>query len=155
MKAVQVLKYVVAMTLVVHGGATMALDGKTYGGNSCVPGNYSYAPDLIPGSPHIMNLGAYFVSVTCPIVRDNLNNTTGTSNAKIYVQSDGVSILSCTLYSHDKNGVEVANQAASTSSAVVTALNVSVGSSAVDGNYSIECNLPPGGSIYSYKIVEF
>jgi hypothetical protein len=90
-----------------------------------------------------------------PIVRDNTQNTNGTSLAFVNVRSAGGQALDCRLASRDKNGISIENKAASTTSSTPVSLNVDVNASAVLGTYALDCLLPPNGAILTYDIDEF
>jgi hypothetical protein len=153
MNAVNVLKCFIALALVFYSGVAIARDAKVYPGNSCIATG-AYAEEAEGFVNGLWNRGTHDLLVKCPVVRDNVTNTTGTDSAMISVESNGTDILECRLWVHDKDGNFVTSQADSTTNNAPTVLDIDVNLSEVNANYSISCNLPPTSWIYSYRIVE-
>jgi hypothetical protein len=142
------LHYAIAMALLVYSTMAMAADPKTYPGNTCVAtGDFAEeAEGYVNG---LWNRGSHNLFIKCLVVRDNVHNTTGTESAKISVASNGTDILECALWVHDHEGTFVDVHYGSTTNNTPTTLDVDVNTSVANGNYSISCNLPAGGWIYS------
>lgn len=155
-------------------------DAKTYPGLGCQAADGDQEVDLnhsavsswflqLPPLPAILKGGTWNESaaarkVTCPIVRDNISNATGTFGAaaganvgvNVWVNNQGAAnALSCTLYSNNQWGVAVASNTAA-SAVGQQQLNLDVNASiAGTGHYSLQCTLPPQSSVFSYRVYEF
>ena len=138
-------------------GFAIAQDRKIYSGNLCQPEFHSRdATKLEAMTNGVRNASATAeIHVTCPIVRDNILNLTGTRGALVRVQSPGGQNLTCTLESREATGGLIVSQSASTISNLPFTLSVDVNASAVLGSYVLHCVLPPQGQIFSYDIDEF
>lgn len=133
-----------------------ASDRKIHMGTMCQPLSPNYASQLTYFSDNIFNNSSTsYAYISCPIVRDNTQNTNGTRLAYVRVQSNAARSLSCGLHSRSSTGGFVAYRSAATTSSSVTSLNVDVSASSILGTYSIFCSVPPGGRVYSYDIDEF
>ncbi len=130
-------------------------DAKTFHGSECQPYYGSQSGDFNYYTNRIYNTGSSGRWVTCPVVRDNTTNTSGTLGTEIYVSNIAGQTLSCTLYSYDSHGVWVASNYKSTTAGGKQTLFPDVNSSKNMGNYSLSCYLPKGASIYSYKVKEW
>jgi hypothetical protein len=148
-----VLKYVGALAFVFFSSVALAQTERIYPGNTCIATG-AYAEEAEGYVNGLWNRGTHDLNVKCPVVRTNITNTTGTNSAKISVESNGTDFLECRLWVHDKDGVFVDSHADSTTNNAPTVLDIDVNLSQTGANYSISCNLPPSGWIYSYKIVE-
>jgi hypothetical protein len=147
---------IAAVSLFLSSGSPMATDRKVHNGSMCQPVFSEFGDDITSFSGGIINRSTNnFVSVICPIVRDNTQNTDGTALAFVNVRSSGGQSLNCTLVSRDKNGIFIEEKSASTTSSTPVSLNVDVNASAVLGTYALSCQLPPGGTIMTYDIDEF
>jgi hypothetical protein len=155
MKPIHVFISLVAAAVFLSSGSAMATDRKIHHGSMCQPQSISNANALGAFTEGAVNTGTNSIVVTCPIVRDNTQNTTGTAKAFSNVRSSGGQLLSCTLVSRDKNGNFIASKFDSTTSNSPDSLDLDVNASAVLGSYAIFCILPPSGRIFNYDIDEF
>ncbi len=146
----------VAAAVFLSSGSAMAADRKIHNGSMCQPADGRDRLDTFTGGAFNPASQNKFIFVTCPIVRDNTQNTNGTALAFVNVRSSGGQSLSCNLVSRDKNGNFIAQSPnASTTSSSPVSLNVDINASAVLGTYALSCQLPPGGEIKTYDIDEF
>jgi hypothetical protein len=105
---------VVGAALFFACSAAGAWDRQIYPGSMCHPDSYYDAPSFSVSTVAASNVGNGPMTVTCPIIRDNTSNLTGTSQACVRVQSAGSQLLTCTLVSRDEFGKSVASQSDST-----------------------------------------
>lgn len=130
-------------------------DAKTFHGSECQPYYGSQSGDFNYYTNRMQNVSTSVRLTTCPIVRDNTTNTTGTLGTEIYVNNVAGQSLSCTLYSFDSHGGWVASNTKSTTLGGKQTLYPDVNLSKDMGNYSLYCRLPKGASIFSYKVKEW
>ncbi len=103
----------------------------------------------------IRNASQQALAITCPILRDNVLNTNGTSNVRVRVNNPQGQRFSCTLYSIDRLFNSTANNSASTTTPGKQELNLDVDTSQATGYYTMDCAVPPGGFVYNYVVQEF
>ena len=135
-------------------------DSKVHAGSFCQPLVGAQANRINTVSFGIENIGPFDTTVTCPILRDNTRNTTGTFTDR---GSKGVILrvfnpggrLPCTLFSINPFSNVVATNSASTNQVGARTFSLAVNTSSSGGQYSIICTLPPGGRVYSYLVKEF
>ena len=141
------------------GHADAGQDLKTMAGSACQftdPAKIIFANDIsfaFEGG-RIRNVGTTDVSVVCPIVRDNINNT-GVFSVGVRVQGLGDEAVLCTLFSRDLFGKQVGPSdftAGGENGPELLALLVN--KSGVRGTYELTCLLPPGGSVINYQYNE-
>lgn len=130
-------------------------DAKTFHGSECQPLYGSQSADINYYTNRVYNVGSGSRGVTCPVVRDNTTNTSGTFGTEIYVNNVAGKYLACTLYSYDSHGSWVASSTKSTTAGGKQTLYPDVNLSKNMGNYSVYCYLPKGASLYSYKVKEW
>lgn len=141
---------------IVGGILWQPFDTKTFSGGMCQPYFGSQAGDFNQTHYSMYNKTNGFRSISCPLVRDNVNNLNGPSSVVMNVKNGGApSKLSCTAYSYKDDGTLLASNAKNTSSAGVSKLIMYVNKSAKNGHYSIYCSLPKYSSVLSYQIFEF
>jgi len=140
-----------------------ALDEKVMPGSACLPERSGleegeFGPTtgfVIPEDGRsILNLGGGEPRVHCPIVRDNVTNTTGiTVFVRVsYVQVDEP--LTCTLFSFGRFGEKQDSDSASTRSNEPVTLRLKVKKSMSGGYYTLNCTLPHGSEVFSYRVAE-
>jgi len=140
--------------------SVFAVDNKIFPSSMCQPAVHSSASDLRYFSGQLFNSGTSFISVQCPVVRDNTTNLNGTLGARINVRSNGLQALTCRFSSKTRFGgsippIALSNRTDSTNANANITLNMDVAASVVDGQYDIFCRIPPGGRIFSYSVLEF
>ncbi|MCI0655126.1 MAG: hypothetical protein L0Y39_11705 [Methylococcaceae bacterium] len=140
-----------AAASVVHAAA----DIKVFAGHACHAFIGGEAADLQHFANFTVNIGAADRFVICPIVRDNHKNLDGVKSVSVRVRSPNATTLTCTLGSDTSLGVLVETDTNSTTSNVVTNLPLDINSSTKNGIYYLFCDLPPGGEVYGYRVVEF
>ena len=153
MKPANVFIQLFTAAVFLSSASAMAADRKTYSGSMCQPNQPSNQITYLNGSA--FNTSTSRISVTCPIVRDNTQNTDGTRSASVIVQSFGGQSVTCSLFSYDKNAINIAQKTASTTSTAPFPLNVDVNAGAELGIYWINCSLPPNSRVLNYDIDEF
>src|SRR5512144_438140 len=99
MKPANVFIQLFTAAVFLSSGSAMAADRKTYSGSMCQPNQPSNQILYTNGSA--FNRSTSPIGVTCPIVRDNTQNTDGTRSAFVVVQSLGGQSLTCSLFSYD------------------------------------------------------
>ena len=138
------------------GARLCGLDSKTLAGTACQftdPAKIIFSKDIsfaFEGG-RIQNVGTTDVSVVCPIVRDNINNT-GVFSVGVRVQGIGDEAVLCTLTSRDVFGKHVGHDDFDTGGeqgAELIALLVN--QSGVRGTYELRCLWPPLGSVINYQ----
>ncbi len=135
-------------------GVASAASDTVYGGGQCMPKTASDGYYLARYTLFLANDGQTMATVICPVDRTNTTNTTGTSAAWVRVKSNAGASLTCQLSALGQYGNVIQTKAVTTTSNNDTSLNVDVNSSAANGHYAIQCVVPPGGRVYSYRIME-
>jgi len=140
--------------------SAVALDGKVFPSSMCQPSVHSSASDLRYYSGQLYNSGSGYITIQCPVVRDNATNVNGTASARINVRSNGAQSLSCRFSSKTNFGGSLfplaqSNRTSSTSANANVVLNLDVNLSVAGGQYDIYCRVPAGGRIFSYSVLEF
>lgn len=166
---------VVLTALFVAGTSAIADDWKVFPGSQCQPeypstygdSNVPRAYDLWGGA--YANYSETYDHVNCPIARDQTRNTNGTAwvQVRIYQSGKGRGFW-CELWSSDVFGgaggvstvpafpVPLQTHHVDASAVVGTQyLGLDTSRSKAGGYYSLHCELPPGGYIYSYQVREF
>lgn len=144
--------------LVLSQQPAKAGDNKAYPGSACTAWGTSTDIEAQLFSEVVNTSGANVNVVTCPIVRDNTINTTGTGTAWVYVHRDAAanSSLSCNLYSvNGSSGALAFSAFASTNAVGNIRLNLQLNNSVAAGPYTLRCTLPLLSKIYSYIVPEF
>jgi len=136
-----------------------AVDDNTVDGLACQEFLGAEAGDFNRASVNgITNVAAGNRFVVCPIVRDNVLNTNGTRSVVMRVQSSGGATLTCTLESYGvfgTFGTALESNSGSTTSNTPAFFVLDVDVSSRGGFYALFCDLPPGGSVISYRVNEF
>ena len=131
-------------------------DAKTIPGLACQPYYGSQSGDFNHYVSGIYNASNGYRRVSCPIVRDNTSNTTGTfgvDNVYVYATKPAGN-LTCYLYSYTNHAGFVASDADSTAAVGNVTLQLDVNSSANTGFYAVYCYMPPNSTIRSLKWLE-
>lgn len=138
-----------------------ASDSKIYHGSECryVDINNENSPEFynnpVKYDTHgVFNQDAAITHVVCPVVRDNVTNTTGILEAKVAINNVADKEMWCQFISRDFFGQLMDLDQATTSSGGNQLLSLNVTVSAAYGNYSIYCKFPQGARIYSYGVTE-
>ncbi|MCA1851674.1 MAG: hypothetical protein LC647_04590 [Beggiatoa sp.] len=134
--------------------AAHAVDVKVFPGNACQAAFGNEAADLGHGV-FLLNGGAANRIVVCPIVRDNHRNRDGVRSVGVRVSSLNGITLTCALSSVSAGGNLLEANTNSTTSTVVTNLPLDIDRSTNNGTYVLFCELPPGGQVLSYRVIEF
>jgi hypothetical protein len=152
-------------SIIIHTLATLALaalvnsayaqDAKTFSGVECQPQFPDLAANYYNTFFGVQNVGTDTLWLTCPVVRDNVTNTNGTSAFKMRVSSNGFDALECTLYSLDMDGNIVDLNSDATTSDIPVSLDLDVATSVANGYYAVTCDVPPFGRVYGYKLKEY
>ena len=137
-------------------------DAKLHAGSFCQALVGAQAGRINTVSFGIENVGPFDTTVTCPILRDNVFNTTGLGEVsdpqdgvRLRVFNPGNKTLPCTLFSFDPFRSAVATHSVSASGQGDQILALDVATSSAGGQYSIICTLPPKARIYNYWVKEF
>ena len=136
-------------------------DSKVHAGSFCQPLVGAQANRINTVSFGVENIGPFATTVTCPILRDNTRNSTGTftngvsKGVVLRVSNPPGGQLPCTLFSVNPFSNVVATNSISTNQAGESTLLLAVSTSTLSGQYSIICTLPPRGRIYNYQVTEF
>ena len=130
-------------------------DAKVHHSSECQPTSHGFSSSLVYDPRGLLNNGGSLVGVTCPIVRDNATNTTGTNYVEIAVTNVAPQQLACILYSHDTHDVLVAQSTASTVAGGKRTLRMYVTNGVLIGHYSLKCGLPSGAKLHSYTVKEW
>lgn len=130
--------------------ASLAVDEKIFSGAECQPTNGDEAAGLNSAYNGLWNDSGARRFVTCPIVRDNHANVNGTFLVRVRVTNG----TECTLFSLDSLGGTVASTFDDTVDGF-SSLDVDVNASANLGYYTLVCDIPNGGRVWSYRISEF
>ena len=131
-------------------------DVKTFHSSECQPYYGNTSGDFNYYVNRVQNISNGYRRVTCPIVRDNTINTSGTKGVEVFVHNKVAGqTLSCTLFSHDSQGYFVASDYEATTTVGRQALKLDVNLSKNMGNYSLYCYMPSGTSVFSYKVKEW
>jgi hypothetical protein len=149
-------------TLVALGSYGYADDSKVINGGACYSRFTVLAGETTPPRLNrfstIINLDGRQVQVACPMVRDRLlggGTVASGAAASVTVRLNGRGTnVSCTLQSLDGFGQLVDSDTRSGGATQDTNLVLQVDQSANSGFYALQCNLPDGGVIYSYRLVE-
>jgi hypothetical protein len=141
------------------GHAYAGQDLKMMAGNACQftdPEKIIFSKDIsfaFDGG-RIRNVGTTDVTVVCPIVRDNINNT-GVFSVGVRVDGAAGEFVLCTLISRDLFGKQIGPDDFETGGEQgPELLALLVNKSGVRGTYELRCLLPPGGSVINYQYNE-
>ncbi len=139
----------------VHAGDTKILPA----GAACQPIFFEFPQQVQTQGNAIVSTELYqpgwgFQSVVCPIVRDFASNTNGTAKVVVRAKSPNKEPLACALVSYAPGGNVIESDFAVTTQATPASLLLDVDAGAVNGFYTLECQLPPDGFIYSYQVIE-
>ena len=128
-------------------------DNKTMPGNACQTMYGSQAGVINHYAAFLHNTANGYVRVTCPIVRDNTNNSNGTWSVNVYGFNPGGN-YACSLYSYSTHGaLQQVNSAGAAAAGNIT-LSLDVNNSSFNGFYTLYCNLPGNARLYSYRWAE-
>lgn len=158
------LRGIVAGTLGLLGALSStnvgaAVDSKIYPGSMCKPANSAVSSITYSTSyaGYLQNYAAT-VGVTCPVVRDQIADTTPASAWVSIYDSATTSNVWCALYAANSVAGTVDYTAAVTTDAfkgndVLTMTNVATGSGWFD-TLNVKCSAPENTRIYSYAVDE-
>lgn len=149
---------IVFVLLISTSSVVFASDTKSFPGSNCRPINGTY--------PHMLNGWGYLTSLDkagprtyrCPIVRDNMaGGGSAVQNAWVRVNDTSTSaVVSCTFVSVRENGSFQRSRTKSTSTSGKGIQTLTFGQidGASNGVYYINCTLPYGSAVYSYRVKE-
>jgi hypothetical protein len=134
-------------------------DLKMMTGNACQftdPAEIIFSQDISFAfdQGRIRNVGTRRVSVVCPIVRDNVNNT-GIFSVQVRVAGAAGEGVLCTLTSRDRFGKNIPPDVFQTGGEQGSELlTLVVNKSGIRGTYELRCALPPDGQVINYQFNE-
>jgi len=103
----------------------------------------------------VYNAHTSALTVTCPVVRKNPVSSNGIQFAAVYVNNPAGQTTQCWLYSNDVNKTTITYQTRSVTASGFQAMYFDgPTTSAVWGNYVLQCNLPVSGYLNSYYVYE-
>lgn len=154
-------------------GSALANDYKVFPGAQCqVEGSGNYADGTAPkwslwGGAY-QNTHTTYDHVICPFTRDNVKNTDGTASASVRIYNPGTGRgFWCELWSSGMYGgagtvpgfpsFPAPLQSHHVDATVIglSQLNLDTSISRGGGYYSLHCEVPPNGYIYSYVLNEW
>ena len=132
-----------------------ALGGqRVVGGEICSTFYASQAGSLNHNTYGSTNISGSAIWVTCPIVRDNVSNTTGTSGLWVYITaSSSTDTTLCWNYSKGPSGNLIQGKSAWLTGSGWLSLDTSLGTSW--GPYSVYCLLGPNDTLNATAQIEF
>ncbi len=128
-------------------------DYKTFHGSMCQPYSGSQQADIDHRDNGLYNRGTRTRTVVCPIVRDNVNKTSGMWT-DIYVNNPTNSSFNCWVDSRGPYGNVIELKSRTTNSSGNRNLHIDVYDMVSMGNFNLYCRVPPKGRIASYKTGE-
>jgi hypothetical protein len=136
--------------------SSAAADVKAYHGAFCIPSVGEFDEPIYSGDG-ILNFDSTDLSITCPLIRDQMNNANTLVDVQIEVHNDAGAIT-CTLESQDEDsaGTVLDFDTVGTSSIGDRQLSgfVVVASAGSEGSYSLGCSLGPDDILYHYRLEE-
>jgi hypothetical protein len=145
-----------ALAVAILAGAAAAEDSKSYNGSYCKAFFGGDTGNLVHGRNGMFNSAGFAISITCPIVVDQVANTggTGTTQPCVHWTANTASDrLSCTLFSMNADGnVRQSQFADKTGSGWLIFANLTTDDKF--GSYSIVCSLPGRGTVNTLWIAE-
>jgi hypothetical protein len=158
------------MMLIGMPAAALAIDNKVFNGAACQPlGSHGSTEEIFYGPDGTIRNTSddFFVMVTCPIVRDNVMDTTGLLNVSVRVfvplGTKLTPFLGCSVSARDGFGGSVGDPAKTDKfvafPGVANQTLEFTGDNRVSlsfpfGQYILTCSLPPRGIIFSYLVIE-
>ncbi|MEM7250220.1 MAG: hypothetical protein AAF493_02280 [Pseudomonadota bacterium] len=141
----------VFIALTSMASAVQAENGHAYNGNHCSAWLGSQSGDFSKGPNGLRNNtpGARYVS--CPVVVDEIANTTGTTRQYVYYTGNGT--IRCTLQSNNHNGTALQAQSASRVGTGWIFIP-QITADAYWGSYAMWCLLPGYGTINTIWVGE-
>lgn len=131
-------------------------DSKTFSGNFCQPYFGNQSADFQHRIDGTVNVSGGLRYVSCPVIRDNTSNTTGTGfSLTVSVNNIAGQTLRCYLRSNDMFGNFIQQDTDSTNLGGNQKLIMQVSQGAAGGNYSVYCYLPNLARIGGYQLFEF
>jgi len=165
------ISLIVAIAASVCSFNASATDAKYYSGSTCQPFSGKDAQHFqttaqggIKNQTYGINSTKVARRVTCPIVRDKLGNTNGTSNVLVSVYRVNPANnplptntpINCTIFSTSKTGINtVDSHSASHTGTGQKWLKLDLHQSESYGGYAFVCNIPEGSAVLSYYVKEF
>lgn len=135
-----------------------ALDGKTYPGAMCQPGELNSPSDIdYTWEGHAKNvLPANSLGVVCPIVRENVSSTLGINLAYVRVSKTNSTGVVCELRSRNpwSTAGYMQTQWNFEGAGIRTITFNGPANGYHTGYYVLSCHLPPGHKLLSYRIDE-
>jgi hypothetical protein len=126
-------------------------DVKSYPGSGCrqiAPSELAFGWNCNTGS-----IGDPSITVTCPIVRDDVMGEDGTYDLQVDVYQGAGGLAGCVAVSWDRNNV-IESVSDSNTDYGETTLFVDLNESVPGGYYTLECSLAPQACIRSYRVYE-
>jgi hypothetical protein len=140
-----------AVGLLAMSGAAMALNQSSYNGSYCSSYFASDAGSFARNLYGIYNRTSKDLWVSCPVIVDEVVNTTGTSTTNVYYSGRGT--IYCRLYSLNYNG-RVRQSTSYTRSGTGWLYIPGLTSDDGLGSYKILCRLPGYGMINTIRLNE-
>lgn len=135
------------LMLVTLAGVAAAENGHAYNGSYCKPYYGSQAANLYHQYNGTYNASAAGTYISCPVLVDEIVNTTGTTQVWVYwTASAAADTISCSLYSMNGNGTARQGQFGSKAGSGWLAMP-NLTTDDYWGSYSMYCYLPRNGNI--------
>jgi len=128
-------------------------DYKTFHGSMCQPYSGSQQADIDHRDNGLYNKSTKTRTVVCPIVRDNVNKTSGMWT-DIYVNNPANSTFTCWVDSRGTYGNVIELKSRNTNVSGNRNLHIDVYNMVGMGNFNLYCRVPAKGRIASYKTGE-
>jgi hypothetical protein len=154
------LMVIALVSCAAFGSSAYADDFKVMPGSACQPRSPDDRQNVFALLDGVTNANPTDPAVVqCPIVRDN---TTPIPSAFMQVRlsvkgNANDEPVSCVLNSRDDNGrlIEDSEGSGGNATAIAVHLFLTVnGNPDRDGSYVVQCRLPPGGDVVSYRYIE-
>ena len=146
-----------ALMLLVPGSVARGSDAKVVGGDWCVPEDSSETGFVYGGS--VIHGQSGTDTVSCPVLRDNADNTTGLQEVTVQYNAPSGTTVQCTIYSASASGSVLDSATASGSDVGETSMTFGssvITSSGNPGYYYLRCNLTGNGALVrDYRIEEY
>lgn len=127
-----------------------AEDGKALTGSACQASFSSGVQSLFRNGASISSSGSQPVSVTCPVTKDIEAGRIKRAEVMVVDRNPGSNAdISCTLTTHKKDGSVHQSSTRKSNSSFTATLPLSFGAqtAALQGSYSLICDLPPIASV--------
>ena len=140
-----------AVGLLAMAGNAVAGNGHSYNGSYC-DNYFTFDSDRFHKTmTGITNAYNDQRVISCPILVDEVGTTTGTSS--IWVHFTGIGRMVCAPYSNSHSGTDARSTYASrTNTGWLKVPNIT--GDYFLGSYSMYCQLPPGGTLNTIRIIE-